>query len=106
MGAVVRYVAGEIAPPAADTLNYLAEESKDGVTSLTEAISRGLGRGSQRGETSVTCPKCGEPNEADARFCKGCGAELAQKCPSCGEVNDADAKFCNKCGGALSSDHD
>ena len=44
---------------------------------------------------------CGEKNDADAKFCKNCGAALRKVCPDCGEQNDADAKFCKSCGKSL-----
>jgi len=48
----------------------------------------------------VRCPKCNEENDADAKFCKECGAAVAKTahCPDCGELNDADANFCDNCG--------
>lgn len=54
-------------------------------------------------ETLVHCHKCASANAPDSRYCKKCGAILAQShaCPSCGAVNDSDARFCNKCGARL-----
>lgn len=56
----------------------------------------------------VTCPKCGAPNERDARFCVKCGTELVipEKtevivCPECGVANVPGAKFCSQCGADL-----
>jgi hypothetical protein len=48
------------------------------------------------------CPSCATPNDADAAFCKACGAALAG-CPSCGRANDADAAFCKECGAKLAA---
>lgn len=92
MGAVSRYAAGEQAPVAADTLNYLAEETESGVRTVAAAVGAGL-----RGE-GRSCPACGRQNDGAARFCDSCGEPLAPACPACGVENDADAKFCDSCG--------
>jgi hypothetical protein len=47
------------------------------------------------------CPSCGRANVDDARFCAGCGAEIAFPCPSCGATLPADAVFCRVCGSAV-----
>ena len=39
MGKISRYAAGEIAPVAKDTFNYLAKETKEGVSSISENLS-------------------------------------------------------------------
>jgi len=44
------------------------------------------------------CPSCGRANEDQARFCSGCGGEIAATCPSCGADLPADAVFCKSCG--------
>ena len=56
----------------------------------------------------VTCPKCGAPNERDARFCFSCGTELVVPekpeliaCPECRVANAPGAKFCSQCGAEL-----
>ena len=108
MGRVARYAAGELAPVATDTLNYVADESSQAVRSVSSAIAAGIhdGRGDAppSGEpapkTVVRCHKCNAANDADDRFCGQCGAELLKRrpCPSCGELNDGDAKFCDNCG--------
>ncbi|UCG40535.1 MAG: zinc-ribbon domain-containing protein [Acidimicrobiia bacterium] len=51
----------------------------------------------------MECAACGRANDADARFCAGCGSKLANTCPSCGHENAADANFCNRCGTGLGS---
>lgn len=110
MGSVARYAAGEYAPVAKDTLNYLAEGTTDTVQNLAEAAGRGLA--ASRGTPSTTdrqsgtfgvrlrCHKCNADNEADAKFCSQCGAALlkTKPCPQCGELNDPDARFCDNCG--------
>jgi ribosomal protein L40E len=48
------------------------------------------------------CAACGAPNDADAVFCKKCGARVARvDCGGCGTSNDPDATFCKRCGTTL-----
>lgn len=47
------------------------------------------------------CEKCGTANEADARFCEGCGGALARQCSACGTTAKPTARFCRSCGVAL-----
>ncbi len=98
VGAVTRYVAGEVAPVARDTVNYLAEGTHDGVKELARAVGEGLAPAVGR-----VCPQCKTEKPADARFCKGCGTALPEKkvCPECGHPNEPDARFCDHCGGPL-----
>src|SRR6516165_7073298 len=49
----------------------------------------------------MRCATCGADNRETAKFCAGCGAQLALKCPSCGTANRSGAKFCDSCGKAL-----
>lgn len=79
LGASVRYAAGEVAPTARSTLDYI---------------------GSREGE--ISCPSCGARNKAGSAFCDDCGQPLTHVCPSCRHPNAADAKFCAACGTALS----
>jgi hypothetical protein len=110
LGAVSRYVAGETAPVAKDTFNYLADGTKDGVRDIAGAIGQGLsaGLGTAAGGTEkivLRCHKCNHTNDADARFCDQCGAPLekTKPCPGCGELNDPDARFCDNCGREFSA---
>ena len=41
MGSVARYAAGELAPVGADTFNYVAKETQEGVAEVSEAIFEG-----------------------------------------------------------------
>lgn len=48
---------------------------------------------------AMTCPTCGKPAPAGAKFCPECGGTLgAKKCANCGMELAADAKFCPECG--------
>ena len=103
-GAVARYQAGEYAPVAKDTFNYIAEETQDGVRTVASAIGDGLrGEASKPDGADLTCPGCGASNEAGSKFCDQCGKPLPEDvvCPGCGEANDPDARFCDRCGEAL-----
>jgi len=105
LGTVVRYVAGEVAPAATDTLNYVAEEGAEGIEAVAKAVSHGLAEGVGTG-ARIRCPACNHENEPDARFCSNCAAAMSGEtaCPSCGRSNDADAKFCDGCGARLRAD--
>ncbi len=97
MGSMFRYMAGETAPVAKDTFNYLVEGTQPGVRSMATAIGEGL-RG---GGSVLQCSKCGQPNDSDARFCRKCGVSLNASCPACGHLNDPGASFCDSCGKPL-----
>ncbi|MFD0682274.1 MULTISPECIES: SPFH domain-containing protein [unclassified Paenibacillus] len=50
------------------------------------------------------CKKCGELNEAGAKFCSNCGDKLiiAQiECYSCKTMVDENVKFCSNCGSSM-----
>jgi RNA polymerase subunit RPABC4/transcription elongation factor Spt4 len=100
MGKVIRYVAGEVAPVGKDTINYMAEGTKEGIKTMAQAIGEGLGAAGAAGaEAKVRCHKCNDLVEEDAKFCGQCGTTLGKTkaCPSCQELNDPDAKFCDNC---------
>ena len=82
LGAVIRYQAGEIAPVAKDTVNYMAEGTQAGVKTLAAAVAEGIATGlSHRESTAEHCPKCGQGNDSDASFCKHCGEVLTGRTP-------------------------
>jgi len=74
IGSITRYQANEMAPVAKDTLNYMAENTRDAVKDIASAVAEGI-RGSTENEV-VWCPACNEMNEADANFCAQCGKSL------------------------------
>jgi hypothetical protein len=75
-GAVAKYAAGELAPTAKQSLDYLGSENAG----------------------TRSCPNCGGSNDATAKFCDDCGTPLAKGCGSCGQTSAIDAKFCATCG--------
>jgi len=105
MGRIGRYVAGEMAPVAKDTFNYVAKGAAPGVKDIARAVCEGVAAADspREGRTVVRCHKCNKENDADAKFCDECGAALAKTkpCPNCGEKNDPDARFCDECGRRL-----
>ena len=111
LGAVSRYVAGEVAPVGKDVVNYMAQGTKGAVRDLAAAVGEGFRAGAPPGGVRhagvpsgevhmVRCHKCNVDNEASSNFCKACGASLAKTrpCDGCGELNDPDARFCDNCG--------
>jgi hypothetical protein len=62
LGAQARYAAGETMPVVKDSAEYLSDG--EGVL--------GIGRAA-----GPFCSKCGVRNDGNARFCDGCGAQLA-----------------------------
>ena len=51
----------------------------------------------------MTCPRCQQENPIHARFCLGCGAQLALACGSCGAELPGSARFCLQCGQAVTA---
>ena len=51
----------------------------------------------------MRCPRCGQENPGEARFCLHCGAPLSLSCPSCGAVQPRGARFCPECGRAVTA---
>src|SRR5260221_2191716 len=49
----------------------------------------------------MLCPLCQNPNDAAAKFCGQCGAQLEIACAQCGTISSATHKFCPQCGAAL-----
>ena len=89
-GEIAKYVKNESVPVA----NEAAEELKPAIKSVVSAAKEAIA------EESLPCPKCGEKNDIDSKFCKNCGTAFSVVCPSCGNSTDA-GKFCNHCGKEL-----
>lgn len=94
LGSITRYVANEVAPVGKDVVNYMAKGTKGAMRDVAAA----LGEGWRGTPPARTCLKCRTENDAEARFCKACGAALATRCPACGAECGADAQFCDQCG--------
>jgi len=51
IGTVARYVAAETAPVAKDAVNYMAEETQEGVKTVARAITEGIREGQEAPKT-------------------------------------------------------
>lgn len=100
MGSVFRYVAGETAPVARDTINYMVDGTQDAVRTFAGAIRDGLHGDTGTTTDTTACPQCQASNDSTARFCDQCGGELVvvRVCGACSAENDVDARFCDSCG--------
>ena len=55
-------------------------------------------------EDKIICPRCKNPCEKHAKFCKNCGLKLEAPgsapgdCPKCGHRNGPGVNFCRECG--------
>jgi hypothetical protein len=77
LGAVARFMAGESAPVAKDTFNYMADETKEGVKTVASAVGEGMAAGAAAARPKIkSCPACQATNDAEARFCNQCGKAL------------------------------
>jgi hypothetical protein len=65
MGAVARFMAGESAPVAADTVNFMAGETKGAVESVAKAAAKGVVEGIEAGrsESGANHAASGSPKE-------------------------------------------
>ena len=81
LGAIYRYAASETVPVANDAIGDLADGTEGSVRKIARAVGDGL-RDERRQDTDgdVKCKSCGEGNDADARFCSGCGQSLKRTC--------------------------
>lgn len=93
MDKVARYTAGQAAPVAKDSVNYMIDGTKDSITSVIKDI--------RDDKKEKECFKCGTLNDYDAKFCKKCGNSFVKECKYCGEENEADAVYCDNCGKEL-----
>ncbi len=101
LGSIARYIAGETAPVAKNTANYMVDGTKGSIREVASAIGEGLR--DVRSMESLHCQKCGTNNESSANFCRQCGVPFAKtkRCPHCGDSNLHDARFCDHCGAAV-----
>jgi hypothetical protein len=54
--------------------------------------------GTRFGESTRICHECGHYNQAGARHCAACGAQILRDCPACGADNWVLADHCAQCG--------
>ncbi|MBP5092069.1 MAG: SPFH domain-containing protein [Bacilli bacterium] len=57
--------------------------------------------GAGAASAGLTCPKCGKPIAANAKFCPECGAKIIHECPNCHQKVEPGTKFCPNCGNKL-----
>jgi hypothetical protein len=89
MGRVARYVAGEVAPVASDTVNYVAGSTRQGVHDVAEAVASGIhdalhpqgaapaANTAVASQTDKFCRQCGARSAPSSHFCGECGKPLA-----------------------------
>lgn len=71
-----------------------AEPAAPAVAARSDIADRGL----------RTCPVCGPRPESDALYCSACARYLAGVCASCGAaVTESAARFCSGCGHQLAA---
>jgi hypothetical protein len=99
---------------------YAAFKQKQIIDATWEFLDQHIARGGQAGAVpsswsapsaaapeaptgeELVCPACGQPVQAEAKFCAHCGAKPALACPQCGEpAIRPGAKFCKNCGARL-----
>lgn len=49
----------------------------------------------------MKCPACQHENPDEFNFCMNCGSALRYSCPNCGVPIRAGARFCDSCGASL-----
>jgi hypothetical protein len=57
LGSVARYTAAESAPVAADTFDYMAEHTQDGVKTVAKAMAQGVAEGLREGRPPEPPPR-------------------------------------------------
>lgn len=95
LGAAARYVAGEAAPAVADAIAHVAEHAR--------AAAHAAAAGQADRPLPRRCAACGADAGHGARFCNQCGASLPDDvaCPRCRLANAPPARFCAGCGHEL-----
>lgn len=98
------FFASQTAPVQKDVTNYLLRGTRKEVSETAKEIIENTNlskNNSLESGKTVKCPRCGEMNDTDAKFCDNCGCSLVKVCSKCGNQNDLDAKYCSKCGERL-----
>lgn len=97
LGAIARYGVREGAPAAAEGVNRVGMGAVPGLRAAAGAFAAGV----RDAAGGAACAQCGEVQDADAKFCDGCGSPMGARCSGCGAGYEAGARFCAQCGAAL-----
>ena len=110
---IAAFGASTIAPVAGETAGYMVNAVTPSISKAAETMSESIAKGVSKGknekvkatenlakEKQLKCPKCGELNDVDAKFCNNCGVKFKQVmfCNKCGKKLLNDDKFCPSCG--------
>ena len=110
---IAAFGASTIAPVAGETAGYMVNAVTPSISKAVETMSESIAKGVSKGknenvkatenlakEKQLKCPKCGELNDVDAKFCNNCGVKFKQVrfCNKCGKKLSNDDKFCSSCG--------
>lgn len=104
---IMAYEVSTVAPIVKETTEFVANDIVPSVNKavggFTEAVAGGISTGIAKGKNSskkLKCPKCGELNEPNSKFCGNCGVKFvfAKHCSQCGEELKSTDKFCANCG--------
>lgn len=93
MGRVARYVAGEVAPVASDTVNYLGGSTKQGVHDVAEAVAGGI--------HDALHPQGAAPEAPQAAPSQAVASQAENVCRQCGARSAPSSHFCGECGKPL-----
>jgi predicted RNA-binding Zn-ribbon protein involved in translation (DUF1610 family) len=81
----------------------LPDQVWEAVEEYCRSVGAGLGLAPEK--VLVTCPFCGVGNPIGVGKCPSCGGSLADvqpiTCPKCGQILEHDAKFCTRCGARI-----
>jgi hypothetical protein len=78
----------------------LPDQVWEAIEEYCRSVGAGLGLAPEK--VLVSCPFCGVGNPIGVGKCPSCGGSLADvqpiTCPKCGQILEHDAKFCTRCG--------
>lgn len=98
-----------------ETIGAMRDAAKNpgmagGMANAGMGVGMGIGigqmfAGNMSAAMTQSCPHCGSPVKAGAKFCPNCGKPVGsakEKCPKCGKEVPAGTKFCPDCGTNMS----
>ncbi|MBV9445983.1 MAG: SPFH domain-containing protein [Streptosporangiaceae bacterium] len=94
-------MAGAFGAQQAAAQQQAVAQQQAGAQQQGAAASAGAGSAPTPAPVGAVCAACQTPNPGNARFCMGCGQQLAprvQHCTECGTELPAGAHFCAACG--------